>query len=208
MDRFSRESIIQDVLDMGFSHAGLADVGTLKPLEAVREMCAVDKCHAYGKNWSCPPGCGTIPECEAEMRSYDWGVLVQITQDLEDDLDFEGWKEAGKRLRDLSVSLHEELVKRYPQVLALGGAGSAEQPAEPAAAVSEPAEETPEELRFIVREHGGTVCVFREGFDVQPAIVTEISVGDLPAADRALLEAGMEISGREALLRLLEDLGS
>ena len=123
MDRFSRESIIQDVLDMGFSHAGLADVGTLKPLEAVREMCAVDKCHAYGKNWSCPPGCGTIPECEAEMRSYDWGVLVQITQDLEDDLDFEGWKEAGKRLRDLSVSLHEELVKRYPQVLALGGAG-------------------------------------------------------------------------------------
>ncbi len=123
MDRFSRESIIQDVLDMGFSHAGLADVGTLKPLEAVREMCAVDKCHAYGKNWSCPPGCGTIPECEAEMRSYDWGVLVQITQDLEDDLDFEGWKEAGKRLRDLSVSLHEELVKRYSQILALGGAG-------------------------------------------------------------------------------------
>jgi hypothetical protein len=92
--------------------------------------------------------------------------------------------------------------------LAAGGAGQAGQPAEPAIAVSEPAEEKQEELRFIVREQGGTVCVFREGFDVQPAIVTEISVEDLPAADRALLEAGMEVAGREALLRLLEDLGS
>ena len=92
--------------------------------------------------------------------------------------------------------------------LAAGGAGSAKPPAEPAAAVSAPAEPTPEELRFIVRESGGKVCVFREGFQAQPAIVTEISVGDLPAADRALLEAGMEIAGREALLRLLEDLGS
>jgi hypothetical protein len=92
--------------------------------------------------------------------------------------------------------------------LAIGGAVSAKPPAEEPAPASAPAEEPQDGLRFIVREHGGRVCVFREGFRTQPAIVTEISVEDLPAADRALLTQGMEIAGREALLRLLEDLGS
>ena len=123
MAELTRETIVQDALDMGYAHAGLVDVKTLKPREEVRDMCAVDKCHAYNKNWSCPPGCGTIPECDAEMQSYDWGVLVQVTMDLEDDMDFETWGEAAKSLRDLSVRFHEMLVDKYGDVLALGGAG-------------------------------------------------------------------------------------
>lgn len=91
--------------------------------------------------------------------------------------------------------------------LAIGGAVSAKPPEEPAE-VSAPAEEPREGLRFVVRERSGRVCVFREGFETQPAIVTEISVEGLPAADRALLRQGLEVAGREALLRLLEDLGS
>ena len=92
--------------------------------------------------------------------------------------------------------------------LAAGGAVSAKLPEEPPAAVSDPAGPTPEALRFFVSERGGKVCVFREDCRTQPAIVTEISVEGLPEADRALLAEGMQIEGREALLRLLEDLGS
>ena len=51
----TKESIVQDALDMGFTHAGLVDVSTLEAREEVRDMCAVDKCHGYDKNWSCPP---------------------------------------------------------------------------------------------------------------------------------------------------------
>ncbi len=92
--------------------------------------------------------------------------------------------------------------------LAIGGAVSAKPPEEEPAGASVAAEEPRGELRFVVRERSGRVCVFREGFETQPAIVTEISVEGLPAADRALLTQGMEVEGREALLRLLEDLGS
>ena len=53
-------------------------------------MCAVDKCHAYNKTWTCPPGCGTIAQCTERMKQYDWGILVQTTAELEDSLDFEG----------------------------------------------------------------------------------------------------------------------
>ncbi|MBO6010286.1 MAG: hypothetical protein J6P71_00625 [Oscillospiraceae bacterium] len=90
--------------------------------------------------------------------------------------------------------------------LAAGGAGEAPPPAGTAAV--EAAEPSPEEFSVVVRERGGAVCVFLAGYDAQPAIVTEISVEALPAADRELLAAGMTVEGREALLRLLEDLGS
>ena len=123
MAELTRETIVQDALDMGFAHAGLVDVKTLKPREEVRDMCAVDKCHAYNKNWSCPPGCGTIPECDAEMQSYDWGVLVQVTMDMEDEMDYEAWMDAAQGLRDNMVELHAALREQYEYVLALGGAG-------------------------------------------------------------------------------------
>ena len=118
-----KDTIVEDALSMGFSHAGLVDIKTLKPREEVREMCAVNKCHAYGKNWSCPPGCGTVEECGAEMQSYEWGVLVQVTMDMEDEMDFEAWQDAAEALRERSDELHSLLREKYGGVLGLGGAG-------------------------------------------------------------------------------------
>ena len=52
---FERETLAEDAVKLGFSHAGLAKIETLKPMDEVRDMCAVDKCHAYNKTWTCPP---------------------------------------------------------------------------------------------------------------------------------------------------------
>ena len=123
MAEFTKETIVQDALDMGYSHAGLVDVKTLKPQDDVREMCAANKCHMYNKNWSCPPGCGSVAECDAEMQSYDWGVLVQVTMEMEDEMDYEAWVDAAQELRDRNVELNEKLREKYDEVLGLGGAG-------------------------------------------------------------------------------------
>ena len=119
----TKETIVQDALDMGFSHAALVDISTLTAREEVREMCAVDKCQGYDRNWSCPPGCGTIPECEAQMHSYDWGILTQVTVDMEDEMDLEAWIDAARDLRDGQLQLNELLREKYDDILALGGAG-------------------------------------------------------------------------------------
>ena len=119
----TKETIVQDALDMGFTHAGLVDVTTLEAREEVRDMCAVDKCHGYDRNWSCPPGCGSVAECDAEMQSYDWGVLVQVTMEMEDEMDYEAWVDAAQELRDRNVELNEKLREKYDEVLGLGGAG-------------------------------------------------------------------------------------
>ena len=64
------------------------DTIELKP--EVRQMCASDSCHKYNKCWSCPPGCGTLEECEKRVRKYKLGILVQTVGQLEDSMDGEG----------------------------------------------------------------------------------------------------------------------
>ena len=73
--------------DCGFDHASSLDVSTLQVETWVRDTCAEDKCHAYGHNWTCPPACGTLEECEAEMQKYEHGILLQVTGTQEKRID-------------------------------------------------------------------------------------------------------------------------
>ena len=79
----------------GFTHVGELDVDTIELRQEARDACAENKCHSYGKNWSCPPGCGTLEECDARIRKYKKGVLVQTTGEV-DSLDFESFMELGR----------------------------------------------------------------------------------------------------------------
>ena len=84
----------------GFSHWGVFPANELVFLPEVREMCAADKCGRYDKNWSCPPACGTLEECEKRAGAYDWGVLLQTTAEMEDDFDVEAMMEADRLHRE------------------------------------------------------------------------------------------------------------
>lgn len=74
--------LIKLASEAGFSRAVMFDPAILKPLPEVRDMCRADRCHVYGKNWSCPPGSGTLQEAAAIMRKYPRGILVQSTGQL------------------------------------------------------------------------------------------------------------------------------
>ena len=71
-------------LAAGFTAAVPLDVSTLTPQPQVRDYCAEDKCAQYGKNWACPPHCGTLEACAAAIRQYSHGILVQTAEPLED----------------------------------------------------------------------------------------------------------------------------
>ena len=47
----------QELLDLaarcGFDHSGALNTGALDFNPAVRDMCAADRCHSYGKCWTC-----------------------------------------------------------------------------------------------------------------------------------------------------------
>jgi predicted metal-binding protein len=99
----------QTALECGFSNVGELRGETLVPRHEVRSACSSDKCKAYGKNWSCPPACGTLEECETKFRAYQQGLLLQTTGKLEDDFDWENIQktsmEHSSHLRDFASAL-------------------------------------------------------------------------------------------------------
>jgi predicted metal-binding protein len=97
-------------LDSGFTYTGELRTDTIKIRKEVRDTCATGKCNSYGKNWSCPPGCGTLEECEQRIRRYSGGLIIQTSGSLEDTLDYEGMtriaEEHGKHLRAFQEKLN------------------------------------------------------------------------------------------------------
>jgi predicted metal-binding protein len=117
------EEWITKAKEIGFSEAGALDTSTLTVREDVRAMCAEDRCHAYGHNWTCPPTCGTLEECQAKMRSYQHGIIVQTVGHMSKDIDAKCYRETEKKHMD-SLRRFAELMKaEYPDSLCLGAGG-------------------------------------------------------------------------------------
>ena len=114
---------IETALECGFTAAAVLDVKTLTPMPMVREACAAGKCGAYGKNWTCPPYCGTLEECGAKMKGYTRGLLLQTVGNLEKTVDTRGYARVeGEHL----AAFHRfaaELRKACPNALCLGSGG-------------------------------------------------------------------------------------
>lgn len=121
--KFQAEELVQEALELGFDKAGLLDVADLAFLPQVREMCSADRCHQYGKSWSCPPGCGSIEECEARARKYSRGILVETIGQLEDSFDIEGMEAASQKHKEVFDRMASVLKERFGDVLCMG-AGS------------------------------------------------------------------------------------
>lgn len=106
--------------EIGFSHTVPLDVKTLRLLPEVRQMCEANSCRRYGKNWSCPPGCGSLEECRERIAAYSCGILVQTVGQLEDEMDGEGMMEAEARHKENFRNMHDRLLAAGADVLAIG----------------------------------------------------------------------------------------
>jgi predicted metal-binding protein len=111
-------------LEYGFSHVGTLEVGTIRIRPEVRDACAADKCKAYNKTWSCPPGCGTLAECETKIRKYKTGILLQTTGILEDPLDYETMEQTGRQHGKNLDGFAKEIKQLCPSCMVIGAGAS------------------------------------------------------------------------------------
>ena len=100
----------------GFSHVASLDCSTIDLMSEVRAMCEKNTCHRYGKCWSCPPGCGSLEECQKIIDAYQHGIIVQTVGELEDELDGETMMETEALHKEHFLSLEKELRKQYPKM--------------------------------------------------------------------------------------------
>lgn len=109
--------------DCGFTNVSPLDATTLEFLPEVRDMCAADKCHNYGKSWSCPPATGSLEELRDRAKGFKSGILVQTVGELEDSYDYEGIMDAAKRQNESFSKLWDKLEPEYPGLFPMGAGG-------------------------------------------------------------------------------------
>ena len=117
------EGFCEVARQFGFDEAAVLDVGTLRSTEMVRHMCAEDKCRAYGKNWTCPPMCGDLEQCQNEMNSFRYGILVQTVGHMKKRIDSRAMAETEQRHLQQFHRLAAWIRREYPDALCLGAGG-------------------------------------------------------------------------------------
>lgn len=100
---------IQVAMDLGATEAGWLDTGIIRFLPEVRKMCVDGKCGGYGKNWACPPGCGSVEACAERVRSYQRGLVFTVAAQMEDPFDYEAIEEGGKKIKQLALAIRDRL---------------------------------------------------------------------------------------------------
>lgn len=114
---------IEKALECGFSYAAELNWSALKLLPAVRQMCEMNTCGAYEKNWACPPACGTLEECEVRLRRYTRGILVQTVGEIEDWMDFEGMMRVEEEHQKKFADFAQVIGKEFDDCLPVGTGG-------------------------------------------------------------------------------------
>ena len=114
---------IEKAKSLGFDAAAPIDPKTLTAREDIRSMCADNKCGAYNKNWSCPPAIGSIEECQARIRQYRQGIILQTVGRMTKTIDTKCYRETEQRHIRQLYALADEIRREYPNALCLGAGG-------------------------------------------------------------------------------------
>lgn len=89
------------------------DPTTLEFSDRVRWVCQ-HECSMYGKSWACPPGVGTVEECQKKCLRYNGCLMISSLTEVED-------------ISDLEATLatrtdHEALTDQVGEILRRAGA--------------------------------------------------------------------------------------
>ncbi|NLG11119.1 MAG: DUF2284 domain-containing protein [Coriobacteriaceae bacterium] len=94
---------------VGFDRVGFCAASDLEVNPLVRDACAADRCHQYGRNWVCPPACDTLDGYAAKFAARQQVIVVQTAGILEDEYDFEGMMAAEKIHKQHFIALVDKV---------------------------------------------------------------------------------------------------
>ena len=77
--------------------------------DRVRTICR-EECTRYGSTWACPPGVGTLEECEKKIRSFPQGVFFSSVAEVSDILNFEETLTTRRAHEDLTTEVGRFLI--------------------------------------------------------------------------------------------------
>ena len=109
--------------DAGVFQYGTVDTASISFSREVRKMCEVNTCRQYGKTWACPPGLGTLEECQKKIQSYEKMVVFSVRYELEDSFDYEGMMAGMSAFKEVCRSIHRAVQPPLEHFLILSNEG-------------------------------------------------------------------------------------
>lgn len=98
------EEMLRKAEKLKFTNAAFLDVDQLEFDPGLRRYCRENACGNYGKNYACPPDCGTPEEMEQKVRRYSRVLVLQTIQKLRDWTDPAQIRRARKRHNDMTLA--------------------------------------------------------------------------------------------------------
>lgn len=79
----NRELLEEKLAELPLYTYFFIDPKTLEFSDRVRWICE-HECARYGNSWACPPGVGTLAECQANCMRFDTGLVIATTTEVQD----------------------------------------------------------------------------------------------------------------------------
>lgn len=95
----------------GIDKAAIVDSDDLIFEYDFRKYCQMNNCGNYGKNYGCPPDCGTPEEMEAKARGYGKALILQTIQPVDDITDAGETASLKKKHNTLARGLMDHLAE-------------------------------------------------------------------------------------------------
>ena len=84
----NRELLEQGLADLPLYTYHFITPDDLEFADRIRWICEHD-CPMYGKTWACPPGVGSVKECEAKCKKFQNCLMISTITEVDDIADIE-----------------------------------------------------------------------------------------------------------------------
>jgi len=116
--------MIKEILkNIGFDRVEEIPTAEIPFDTSLLQLCEMNSCGAYGKNYTCPPHIGKIEELVEKALSYEKAVVFQKVYFLEDSFDFEGMVKGKEDFKKRVFEIYDALSDFSEKFLVLGAGG-------------------------------------------------------------------------------------
>lgn len=105
------KQIIKKAEEEGFAEASVIPTSELFFVPEYRVYCEENRCGNYGKNYACPPYCGTVEEMKKRTEGYTWALVLKSDHEVENAMD----DKETKPLKKFHNTMTRQLTKRLQE---------------------------------------------------------------------------------------------
>lgn len=103
-----KKRLLELAEEEGFSQAAVIPTNAFLFVPEYRVYCEENRCGNYGKNYACPPYCGTVEDMRKRTAGYTWALVLKTDHPVANAMD----GEETKPLKKLHNMLTRQLTGR------------------------------------------------------------------------------------------------